>query len=283
MDRARRLGWLWTLLVGGALFEAVRRALITTQNPNLLPVLILLGAAVVPAAFVRFLLQRDVGYDVGAALVLRVALVGGVVGVVAAGVLEYDTLPRLQILPMVAVAVIEEAAKLIAPVAVLVATRHRLVRANGLLLGAAAGAGFAVLETMGYAFVTLIQSSGDLSAVDGVLVLRGLFSPAAHMAWTGLAAAGLWYAVGRNGERRHWWHLIGAFAVAVALHATWDSTSSALVEIILAAISLALLLTTVHALHRAHVRRLRDLPSAAAESGQAVGADATPHTLSSRA
>jgi RsiW-degrading membrane proteinase PrsW (M82 family) len=256
MNRVRRLGWLWTLLVGGVLFEAVRRTLIDTQNPNLLPVLIFLGAAVVPVTFVRFLLQRDLGYDVTAGLVLRVALVGGIIGVVAAGLLEFDTLPRVHILPMVAVAVIEEAAKLIGPLAVLLFTRHRL-RANGVLLGAAAGAGFAVLETMGYAFVTLIQSAGDLSAVDGVLVLRGLFSPAAHMAWTGLAAAGLWHAVTRSGGRLHWWRFVGAFVLAVALHATWDSTNSLIVDIIVAAVSLALLLVTVHVLHRAHVRELR--------------------------
>jgi RsiW-degrading membrane proteinase PrsW (M82 family) len=160
---------------------------------------------------------------------------------------------------------------------VLLFTRHRL-RANGVLLGAAAGAGFAVLETMGYAFVTLIQSRGDLGAVDGVLVLRGLFSPAAHMAWTGLAAAGLWHAVTRSGGRQHWWHFIGAFALAVALHATWDSVNSFAVNIAVAVVSLALLLVTVHSLHRAHVRELR---ASDGFSANAVELDATRPSMSS--
>src|ERR671929_167011 len=78
-------------------------------------------------------------------------------------------------------------------VLVLVLRRHRHP-ADGLLLGVACGAGFAVLETMGYAFVVLVQSGGDVGAVQQVLFLRGVLSPAAHMAWTGLAAAALFTA-----------------------------------------------------------------------------------------
>jgi RsiW-degrading membrane proteinase PrsW (M82 family) len=261
MNRLRHLEWLWTLVVGGILFAAVHRAFVSTENPNFLPVLILLGAAVVPVGFVRFILQRDLGYRVRPALVLRVALVGGVLGVVAAGVLEYRTVPHLQVLPMVGVALIEETAKLIAPVAVLVFTRNR-TRADGLLLGVAAGAGFAALETMGYAFMTLTHTSGDLSAVDGILALRGLFSPAAHMAWTGVAAAGLWYAVTHEGGRRTWWRFVGAFGLAVTLHASWNSTSSRIVDGLLAVVSLTFLLGIVRGLHRAHVR---DVAVAAAD------------------
>ena len=119
------------------------------------------------------------------------------VGVVAAGMLEFDTLQRLGFMPMLAVGVIEEAAKLIAPVVVLVATRHRHP-ADGLLAGVASGAGFAALETMGYAFVVLIQSQGNLAVVEEVLLVRGVLSPAAHMAWTGLTAAALWRAAERG-------------------------------------------------------------------------------------
>jgi uncharacterized protein (UPF0261 family) len=39
--------------------------------------------------------------------------------------------------------------------------------------GVASGAGFAALETMGYAFVPLIQTRGDLGTVDGILCAGG--------------------------------------------------------------------------------------------------------------
>jgi len=148
-----------------------------------------------------------------------------VIAVVTAGFFEYNTLRTLGTLPITGVALIEETAKLIAPLGVVLFTRHRRP-ADGLLLGAAAGAGFAVLETMGYGFVVLIKSQGDLSAVDNVLLLRGLLSPAAHIAWPGLAAAALWDASDRHWHPRALLRLVLIFAVAVALHATWDSIDS---------------------------------------------------------
>ena len=45
---------------------------------------------------------------------------------------------------------------------------------------------------MGYAFVTLIASGGNVNAVEQTLLIRGLLSPAGHMAWTGLACGALW-------------------------------------------------------------------------------------------
>ncbi len=229
------------------MFEAVRHAVIATGNPNLLPALILLGAAAVPVSFVAFMFARPSGYDVGAGPVVLVAVVGGVIGVVTAGLVEYDTLHRLGVLPLLAVAVIEEAAKLIAPLIVVLFTRYRRP-ADGLLFGVAAGAGFAALETMGYAFVVLIQSQGQLATVDGVLLLRGLLSPAAHMTWTGLAAAALW-----RGAEHRWhpgavWRFSGVFGVAVLLHSAWDRIGLLVGYIVLAAISLTLLTLTAHRL-----------------------------------
>lgn len=245
----RRWAWLPTLLVGVGLFELVRRALIDTGNPNLLPALILLGAAVIPAAFVAFVYGRRLGYDVSGLLLAFTALVGGVVGVVLAGVWEYHALIRLGALPTLAVGFAEETAKLLIPAAVLLFVGYRRP-ANGLLLGVASGAGFAALETMGYAFVTLIETRGDLGTVDDVLLLRGLLSPAAHMAWTGLTAAALWEAAARRWQARALVRFVVVYLVAVALHATWDTVHTGVAYIVLACIGLGLLIATTHHLAR---------------------------------
>lgn len=165
----------------------------------------------------------------------------------AAGTLEFDTLHRLGMVPMLAVGVIEEVAKLIAPVVVLILTRHRHP-ADGLLAGVAAGAGFAALETMGYAFVVLVQSGGDLGAVEGVLLLRGVLSPAAHMAWTGLTAAALWRAAQRRRGPRAISGFVGVFVLAVALHTAWDTIASPAAFLVIALVSLGLLTITTHRL-----------------------------------
>lgn len=58
MGVAKRWSWVLVLVVGLALFWAVLRTLADTGNPNLVPSLILLGAAVVPAAFVTLVRAR---------------------------------------------------------------------------------------------------------------------------------------------------------------------------------------------------------------------------------
>jgi protease PrsW len=247
---ARRWAWLGVLVGGIVLFEIVRRVLIETENPNLVPSLILLGAAVAPATFVTFVLGRRLQYDISGGTIGVVAFLAGLIGVVTAGLLEYDTLRGLGVLPMVAVGLIEEAAKLIVPVVLLVVLRQYRLPADGLLVGVAAGAGFAALETMGYAFVALISSKGSVAAVDDILLLRGLLSPAAHMAWTGLTATALWYAANRGWTGAAVLRFLGVFALAVALHTTWDSVGTIPVYIVLAAISLGLLTWFAHLLAR---------------------------------
>jgi RsiW-degrading membrane proteinase PrsW (M82 family) len=254
VGHARRWSWVVVLVVGGVLFEVVRRTIVETGNPNLVPALILLGAAVVPAAFVTFIAGRRLVFAVSSGTVLLTGLVGGVIGVATAGVLEYDTLRRLGALPMVGVGLIEEFAKLIVPAALLLVVRRDRHPADGLLLGVASGAGFAVLETMGYAFVVLIQSRGNLSVVDGVLFVRGILSPAAHMAWTALAAAALWRAAAEHWHPRALAGFVGTFVLVVALHTAWDLAGGTATYVVLAVISLALLAVTSHRLAAPHRR-----------------------------
>jgi RsiW-degrading membrane proteinase PrsW (M82 family) len=252
--RLPRGSWLGVLAVGVGLFEALQQALIATRNPNLVPALIFVGSLAIPAAFVAFIYERRLPYDVPGGVLAVIAVTGGVIGVVVAGTLEYATLRRLGTLPMLTVALIEETAKLIVPVLLLLWHRYRRP-ADGLLIGVASGAGFAVLETMGYSFVTLILSHGNLSAVDGVLVFRGLLSPAAHMAWTGLAAAALWAAAASHWSRPAVIRFAVAFLLAVGLHTAWDSIGTIPAYIVVAVIGLAALAIIAHQLRGPADRR----------------------------
>ncbi len=244
---ARRSAWLGVLVVGLALYFAVLSTLIRTQNPNLVPALILLGAGVVPATFLAFAQARTGAWHVPAGLLAVTAFFGGVIGVVVAGTLEYDALRDLGVLPTVVIAVIEESAKLIVPLLVLLAVlarRTRRVPSDGVLIGIASGMGFAALETMGYAFTALLRSQGSIGAVEETLFVRGLSSPAGHTAWTGLTCGALWALLSSPGVRRALGFVV-TFAGAVALHAAWDSFGTTPAYLVLAVISLGWLALTM--------------------------------------
>jgi protease PrsW len=252
MTRLRRHAWLIVLAIGTLLFLAVERTMVATHNPNYVPTAILLGAAVVPAAFLAFVSGRRLPYSVPFGVVAGTAFFGGVLGTVVAGLLEYDTMRKLGGLPMLGIGVIEEASKLIAPLVLLLFLRQRS-RADGLLIGVACGAGFAALETMGYAFVTMLRSGGNVTDTVDLLVLRGVLSPAGHMAWTGIAAAALYAAAASGWRLRKVLQFVLAFGVAVVLHALWDGFATLPAFAVLAVVSLGLLWFTAHRTLRSEV------------------------------
>jgi RsiW-degrading membrane proteinase PrsW (M82 family) len=135
------------------------------------------------------------------------------------------TTRRLGSLPKLGIGMIEESDKLILPLVFYFLSRYRS-EAAGIVLGVATAAGFASLETMGYGFVSLLQAKGNLGVLDGVLLVRGLSSPAGHMSWTGLVCAVLWRERLKAGHATLSWRIVGAFLTAVVLHALWDTFAS---------------------------------------------------------
>lgn len=270
----RRWCWLPVLAVGTVLYELVRETLQVTGDPLFVPTLILLGAAVVPVAFVAFVSGLRLPFGVGAWTVGVTALLGGIIGVLVAGLLEFQTLRRSGSLPFVDVGLIEELAKLLVPVGVLLVLRRRLRPADGLLLGVAAGAGFAVLETMGYGLVALVGSHGNLTVVDDLLLDRALLSPAAHMAWTGLTTAALCAAAMNPLRLRAWVRAVVVYLCVAGMHAAWDSADGRWAHAGLAVVSFALLVWTAHRLAvsgRATRAPGPVFPLAAARSGWSPG------------
>ncbi len=65
---------------------------------------------------------------------------------------------------------------------------------DGLLIGVACGAGFAVMETMGYSCVAPSPIPPEPRRRKAPAPVAARFNPAAHMAWTGLTAAAVWHA-----------------------------------------------------------------------------------------
>jgi protease PrsW len=217
--------WFLILISGLLLFLFTQQSLIITGNPNYFPTMILLGAFVVPVAFVTYFYDYVRHREISMPLLTTCFVVGGILGSIAAGVLESATLLDSSLVTMFGIGIIEELAKLLFPVAMYIGWRYRH-EADGLLFGVAAGMGFAGLETMGYAMVTLFETQGDIFALQQVLFLRGLLSPAGHAAWTGFFCAVLWSERAKKGHAVINGKVIGAFLMAVVLHALWNIAAS---------------------------------------------------------
>ena len=258
--RSPAVRWAWLLvLVGGvAAYLIVLRTLVATQNPLYVPSLLLLGSAVVPAAVLVYAASGPGRPPVGAGVIAAVAGVGGVIGTVAAGTLEYDTLQRLGAVPMIMVGLIEESAKLVVPVIILIFARRR-DPAAGVVIGIASGMGFATLETMGYGFSALLQSR-SIADLDQTLLLRALLAPAGHVAWTGVTTAALWRIPSARRRGRAIALFAAAFVTSVALHALWDGSDLWAVRAAVGIISVAGLLVVIHR-SRTAGRRLQAQPT----------------------
>jgi RsiW-degrading membrane proteinase PrsW (M82 family) len=246
--RLRRVAWLLVLVVGIVTYEVVLRVMIDTKNINFFPSLLLIGAITVPVSVLVFAETGGRTISVTAWVVAMTAIAGGVVGTIAAGTLEYETLRELGTVPMVLVGIIEEGAKLIVPFIVYLFLRPENPRA-GVIIGIASGMGFATLETMGYGFQALL-SAQSISAVDDTLLLRALLSPACHIAWTGMCTAMLWRIHSARHRTRAIAAFLGTYVVAVALHATWDGSTALPVHAVVAGIGLIVLLFFLHRAHR---------------------------------
>jgi RsiW-degrading membrane proteinase PrsW (M82 family) len=168
--RVRFFGRKWVQIFGSGLllFIATEEALRFTGNPNYFPTVILLGALLVPVSFVAYVYERVPAREISLSLILTCFLGGGAVGLIAAGLLEFETIRKMGVPTLLAVGLVEEGAKLIFPMVQYV-RRQYLSEADGLLFGVAAGMGFAALETMGYGLVALIQSGGNVGVLEQVL------------------------------------------------------------------------------------------------------------------
>jgi RsiW-degrading membrane proteinase PrsW (M82 family) len=257
----RRLSWL-AVLVGGVIsYAVVNQTMLDTQNVLFFPTLLLIGSVTVPATVLLLEYAIGVGLEGRGTLIIGTAVVAGIVGVTLAGALE-NALTGTEPQVYLGVAVVEEVAKMLVPLVIFAVARRRTA-GMGLALGIAAGAGFAVLETMGYAFYALVARGGGLAAMQETLQLRALLAPASHVAWSGLVGWALWR-IGSNPARRFAISgLVVAVAAAVGLHYLWDLSSDLTPHIAIAVVSLATLITLmILSARRDRARNLSDGPVA---------------------
>ncbi len=194
-------------------------------NINVVPALIIVGSFAVPMATLILFFELNTPRNVSVLRVLQLVVLGGVVSILISLFLFRLTNLSSWLGPPAA-AIVEEVGKLAALLVLArFAQQNRYSFAlNGLLFGAAVGAGFAAFESAGYALRIGLKSADDMLTN---ITIRGLLSPFAHIAWTAIAACAVWR-VRTGGESlihalTHRRFLV-LFAVPVALHFVWNTS-----------------------------------------------------------
>ena len=239
----RKVYWR-VFALGLVAYFAVLQVVLRTSNLHLVPLQMLLASGLVPVVFVIFCWEQNAFADMPPAVVGVTFMSGAVLGLSIAALVEPLLLPlasnhsigSIGLTTALVIGLCEETAKVVSVVWFL---RDRRIRSelDGLILGAAAGMGFAALETAGYGFVAFLTSFADTPSSPGgtmqsaiasgihdmnvLLLLRMSLAIFGHGVWTGIVCAAIWRDRGQSVFRLTP-GVVAAFAAAVGLHALWD-------------------------------------------------------------
>ncbi|MFE5321228.1 cyclic nucleotide-binding domain-containing protein [Paenibacillus sp. NPDC056579] len=222
--------WIDLLFVLGGAFVGCTVLAVWTQHPLWRIAALLVGGMVGPVTFVAYVRSSQLlGFS--PARLASVFLSSAAVAVPLAWMAERhwlfartDSAGFSEWTVPLSVAFIEEAAKLIVCAVLLRGGRMRFLM-DAVVFGAAAGMGFAAIESIVYGWSYGGQgATGDMLAV---LWVRTLLSPLGHGTWTAIAAAGIWYGYNRRSAAlargsRAWLLALALPLSAVLLHMLWD-------------------------------------------------------------
>lgn len=223
-----RRPWLYSRILAVLLLSLAGLLLvwIAFENAITLPGIILLGSFATPFATLVLFYEMNVPRNISFLEMLEDFFMGGVAAIVVAHPLFifFPESGTNDLVPALLTSVVEECSKLAIVCYVMHRSNEGRYILNGLLFGAAVGAGFASFESAGYAFITLLEDGSSLSMLI-TIVIRGLLAVGDHVAWTAIAGAAVSIALDRGPfawkvflSPKFW----GLFAIPLAMHALWD-------------------------------------------------------------
>ena len=219
--------WLWSRVLAGLgiAFFMLMLCCEIFDNINALPGTIILGSFMVPVAVLVFFFELNTPKNVSFYQVLKVFLVGGCASLLFTLFL-FSIVPDGggQFLWAILVGIVEEIGKAgIVAYFIFTEKNKTQYRVNGLLIGAAVGAGFAAFESGGYALNFFLQ--GGYDTMMEVIFLRAVLAPGGHVVWAAMAGYAMMVAKGEEEmslnvfTQAKFWKI---FWLPVAMHAIWD-------------------------------------------------------------
>lgn len=206
-----------------------------------------IGSMVMPFSLLVLFWETNIPRNISIFELVKMFFVGGVASL-AMALLLFELIPvqELNVVGAILVGIIEEVGKLL-PVAYFIYKSKSKYILNGILIGAAIGAGFAVFESAGYA---LFRTESVNDIVNNIL-LRGILAAGGHIVWAAMSGAAIMLAKGdgefgmRIFKSGKFWKL---FPVPIVLHALWDMPfSTILMYVLLVVIAWVFILALIRA------------------------------------
>jgi protease PrsW len=215
-------------IFGGALatYMLLQLGLWEFNNLNFIPGMIVIGSFVVPLSIVILFFELNSPRNVSIYQVGKMFLLGGALSLILT-MFIIQVVPGSGaggLIPAMLTGIGEETGKAMALLLVVGVTRYRW-EANGLLFGAAVGAGFAGFESAGYAFMAAMETQTPGAATLSIF-LRGLLAPGGHVIWTAMVGSAIWkIKKDRPFNVSMLFHptVVRRWGIAVLLHGLWDT------------------------------------------------------------
>jgi len=233
--------WWAVFLIGLALWIAAVGSVFLTGDLIVLPTVVLLGSFLVPVTAVVWYLDHDPSPALSPRRMMSAFLIAGVLGILAAAVLEYWLVYGPGLRGNLKVGFIEEFVKGAAVVLFALGLRSYTTR-DGMVLGATIGFGFAALESSGYALASLFVVQGQhltlsLSSVVFTELVRGVLAPFGHGLWSAILGGVIFHAA-RKGHLRLTLSVLVAYVGVSLLHGAFDVFGTVTAYIVISIIGL---------------------------------------------
>ena len=219
--------WLFSRILLGFLLAFVVLLYMVDgfDNSNAIPGLILVGAFAVPFSGLVFFFEANAFKDISLFEVVKVFFIGGIFSMVVTLFLyQFVTFSStsqifgvLTLKDSLSIGLVEELGKVLI-VSYFISqldVRHVL---DGILIGAAVGAGFAAFETAGYIY-------GAGNQLVAVAILRGWSTIGGHLVWAAISGGAIM--IVKRDQPFKFNQLLDTrllvfFVLAVLMHAAWD-------------------------------------------------------------
>ena len=227
IDPTKATAWVYfkILIFFLIAYIPVRIGFITYGNSNFLPAMIMLAAFAVPVTILIFFFEINVFRNIPFYKVMKYFVWGGGLSLILAILffsLDFNTDISTYFGAMM-VGLIEEVAKAAIVAAFLFKSKKSNYILDGLLIGAAVGAGFAAFETAGY--ILRFGLNNGLQTMLEVIKFRGFLAPGGHVAWAAIEGAGLMYVKGfEKLDKKHLndKRFLLICLIPIVLHGVWD-------------------------------------------------------------